>query len=318
MEKASMGKREVVSTLITQTIKEFFDDRCSSLANSIAYYAFMSLFPLVILLVAVAGIFVDTGMVASLILNQVSQFIFPGSEEQNIIDIGSLSSTGVRGVAGVFGLLGLLWSASGMFGELRRTINEAWDIKKFRPIVRQKLMDFVLVLGLGFFILASVLSSAFISVIRNFDEDVLGYFGFLFNPPWGFIPLIVPGILSSVAFTFLYWFVPNTKVVFRHAVLGGLFAAFLFEITKNVFIMGVGAAVSGNAIYGSVGAIVGLLFWLRISSAIVLLGAEFTSEIPRVLRGDYRKEKREKQKLTRSEIYKLVLRAVKGLFVYQD
>ena len=172
-----------------------------------------------------------------------------------------------------------------------------------------------MVFVLGALIGASILGTGAISIAKSVSDGMPGVFPQFLTPLWGVSSLILPGIFSFFTFTLIYYILPNTKVGWRDAIVGGLFGAFLFEIVKNSFVWGIGAMITSNPTYGVIGVLVGFLFWVYISASILLLGAELTSEIPRVLRGDYAGQS---PKITLREMWNMIIRFVKGLFVEQQ
>jgi len=294
---------EFARTLITQTIKEFIDDRCTTMAPAITYYVLISIFPLLVFLAYIFSFFVGFEQAKTIVTEQTMELISFGSSEgdevkktiQGVID-------GFLKTMSLFAPFVLLWSGSRVFAILRTSINDAWDVEQRRPIVRQKLIDLAMVFLFGLLIGFSVLGTVAISILGNIGIN----FG------WLAASLVLPGALSFLTFTFLFKILPNAKVLWKDAVFGGLFTAILFEVTKNIYVVIVSSIANDDATYGTASAFVGFLIWVHISCLILLLGAELTSEIPRVRRGDY-KDSGQKVSLSREFITK----KAKGLFVSQ-
>ena len=206
-------------TLGRRSVEEFFADNCTQMAAAISYYVLFSLFPLLIFLVGVLGLLLRDSQLQDDIINGVLDFI-PLSEDKGRDQV----TEAVRGVAGVgsgalglFGLIGMAWSGSNMFGIIRRSINTAYDLEYQRPLVQQKLLDLAMVAGMGAFFLVSIGATGFLRVVRQRSEDIphLGdaaeQAGFL----WDATSFLIPLALSFLAFAFLYWVVPATKVWLR-------------------------------------------------------------------------------------------------------
>lgn len=139
--------------LIVRVIHELGDDDASHMAAGVAYYAVLSLFPLVLGLIAILGIFLPAETLQEEILDFFERNL-PGAIdvlEQNIEDVIRL-----RGAIGAISLILLLWSASTMFGAISRTINRAWDVHKDRPFHIRKLRDMFMAVGVGALFLLSV------------------------------------------------------------------------------------------------------------------------------------------------------------------
>jgi membrane protein len=304
-------------TLGRRSVEEFFADNCSQMAAAISYYVLFSLFPLLIFLVGALGLFLQNSQLQNDIIDTVLENV-PLSEDEGRNDV----TEAVRGVAGVgsgalgvFGLIGMAWSGSNMFGIIRRSINQAYDLEYQRPFVRQKLLDLSMVAGLGFFFMISIGATAFLRVVRQRSEDIphLGDAAEQAGLVWDFTSFLIPFALSFLAFFVIYWIVPATKVRPLEAVPGALVAAALFEATKVGFTFYLQNFGNYDVVFGSLGAVAAFLFWVYLSSNILLLGAEVASEYPRVLRGDYA----EAQPAPARPLRETVRARLRGLFVHE-
>ena len=227
----------------------------------------------------------------------------------------------VRGVAGVgsgalgiLGLLGMAWSGSNMFGVIRRSLNAAYDIQSSRPFVRQKLVDFGLMIALGPFFVCSVAATAGLRTARSYTQELVGASSAV-GLAWDAAVLLVPFLLSFAAFLVLYWLAPAARLGPRDVWPGALVAALLFESAKVLFSLYLENFANYDVVFGSLGAVVAFLFWVYVSANILLLGAEVASEYPRVRRGDYDlPEGPQPAKAWKGE----VLRRLRGLLFHED
>jgi membrane protein len=204
--------------------------------------------------------------------------------------VRDIAGTG-SGAVGLLGLVGMAWSGSNLFGVVRRSVNLAYDLDVHRPIVRQKLLDLGMVVAFAPLVIASLAGTAAIRYARETSDEipVLSDASQTFGIVWDVLPLLIPAAVSFVAFVFLYWVVPATRVKVRDVLLGAGIAAILFEVAKVAFAIYVANFSNYNVVFGSLGAVVAFLFWVYLSANIMLLGAEVAAEYPRVLRGDYDK-----------------------------
>ena len=277
--------------LAGRTVREFGDDNCSQMAAAISYYVLFSLFPLLIFSVGVLGVLLQDSEMQEDLVEVVLDYI-PLSEDEGQNDVSEavrdIAGTG-SGAVGILGLLGMAWSGSNLFGVVRRSLNLAYDLPLHRPIVRQKLLDLAMVAAFAPLVITSLAGTAAIRYARRSSEDVavLSQASETFGVVWEVLPLLVPAAISFVAFVFLYWFVPATRVRMRDVLLGAALAAVLFEAGKVGFTIYLQNFSNYNVVFGSLGAVVAFLFWVFISANIMLLGAEVASEYPRVMRGDY-------------------------------
>lgn len=304
-------------TLVVQSVKEFLDDDCMQHAAAISYYVLFALFPLLIFLTGIMGIVLQNSDLEGNIVNAVLDFV-PLSEDQGRADVETAVrdvSGSASGILGFIGLIGTAWAGSNMFAVIRRSLNHAYDLDAHRPFVQQKLIDLSLVIGVGFFFLASIAATAFLRAARAFSGD-LGPVGELADSAgflWDAGSLFIPLALSFLAFLVLYWIVPNEVLRPGDVWLGAVVAAVLFEFGKFGFSIYLETVGQSNAVFGALGGIAIFLFWVYISANILLFGAEVASEYPRVRRGDY--DKPEGAEEEKPPIRERARRFIKGLFV---
>ncbi len=220
------------------------------------------------------------------------------------------------GALTLIGILGTFWSASSMFGAIRKALNAAWDIERQRPVVQQKLLDLGMVSGFGVLLLISVGGTTALRTLRELSDDALGPLSTGASLFWEALPFILPAVFSFGLFALLYMIVPATTVRFLDAWPGALVATILFEIFKNAFGFYVANFNNYDAAYGTLGGIMLFLFWVYVSANVMLVGAEVASEYPRVMQGAYDSEPPAVQPaLSRRE---KIANALKGLFVSSE
>ncbi len=213
----------------------------------------------------------------------------PGSEDpvaRNVSDVVQL-----RGVLGIGAVVGLLWAASAVFGAISRSVNRAWDVPHDRPFYIAKPLQIGMAFVVGIIFLIATSATSVIEVLSNPNRDLgipgqgfflgLGLGSGLANLalrafPWG---------LDFLIFLLIYRFVPNCKTYWRHIWPGALVAAVLFEFAKGLFIWYLDNLVSYRQVYGSLTSVMALLLWTYLSSLILILGAEISSEYGRMRHG---------------------------------
>jgi YihY family inner membrane protein len=180
----------------------------------------------------------------------------------------------------VFSVLFSAWSASAMFGSVRKALNVVWKVDYQKPYFQQKLMDLFMVVGFGLLVLASVFGTGALRALREVSDDALGPLSTGTGLFWGTLPYVLPGIASFAVFALLYRFVPAVSVRFRDVWLGALVAALLFEALKNGFAFYVTHFRSYDLLYGSLGGILLFLTGVYFASSILLLGGELATAMP--------------------------------------
>jgi membrane protein len=261
--------------LVVRTIQELGEDDATHKAAGIAYYAIISLFPLLLGLIAILGFILPSEQVQEELLDFFERNL-PGAIdvlEQNIDSVIKF-----RGTIGAVSLVLLLWSASAMFGAINRTVNRVWDIHKDRPFYIRKLRDIGMALGIGILFFLSMGATSVFSFLRNLDSPLA-----IASSDIG--ARLLAFLFSIAIFLLLYKFIPNTKTYWRYIWPGAVLAGILFEIAKTAFVFYLDHFASYESVYGNVASMIILLFWIYISAFIMILGAELSAEYGRMRMG---------------------------------
>ena len=204
---------------IDGSIRKMGQHDTSFMAAGMAYYAVLALFPLILGIIALWGIFLPSESVQDRLFD-FFESNFPGSTdflEENIT--GTIAA---RGALGAVSVVGLLWAGSGMFGAMTRAINRAWDAES-RHYVLRKLQDLGMVLGVGALLILSV---GLMTAVGVFSETTFVEM----NTPLKVGFRVLGFLLNLGIFLSLYKFIPNVKTRWRHVWPGALIAAILFEV----------------------------------------------------------------------------------------
>lgn len=171
---------------------------------------------------------------------------------------------------GIFSIIGLVVVAVMLISSIDNALNEIWHNTKKRPtILSFGIYLAVLIFG-PLFAGASIAISSYIFSLEMFSQD--GLFSFSHH-----LLQFVPFLLTWLMFTLTYLIVPNTKVKFRHAAMGALFAGIFFTLGKQIFIWYITTFPSYQAIYGALATIPIMIVWIHLSWRVVLLGGQFSS-----------------------------------------
>ena len=275
--------------LIVRTIQEMSDDDASHMAAGVAYYALFSLFPLLLGLVAIFSLFLNFGVgsaVEKTVQDALIEFVtgfLPGSEE--FVNSNLEALVNLRGALTVFAIIGLFWSASSVFGAVSRAVNRAWDVHKDRPFYINKPRQLAMAMGVGILFLLSLGAATFVRISGRLTEVDLPGLGFLTNTSGSVLLQGSSFLLTLASFLILYKFMPNTKTYWRYIWPGAVLAATLFELAKNLFIVYLNRFAGFENIYGSLAPVIVLLLWTYVSSLILIIGAELSSEYGRLRMG---------------------------------
>ncbi|MGI2335238.1 MAG: YihY/virulence factor BrkB family protein [Dehalogenimonas sp.] len=257
------------------TIEALGNNDASHLAAGVAYFAVLSLFPLLLGFISLAGIFLPSAEVQQAILEFTEQN-FPIASEIVVENIESIIDS--RGVIGVISLLALFWSSSNMFTAIAIALNKSCGVGDRHPFYLRKPRDIALSLGAGFLFLFSGVLPTAISIIPKADLPFIG-------DSTNFILTLIGAGLSLLVFLVLYSFLPTHRNLWRYTWPGALVGTLLFEILRYVFILFVSNFSNVQLVYGTIGSAIALMVWIYLSAMILLIGAEFNGQLKRVNEG---------------------------------
>ena len=274
-----LSKRTWIGTL-KRTLREFKEDDLTLLAAALTYYGILSLFPALLVLLAMLGL-AGTGTVDALLKNVGS--IAPSATNDVITNaVRNLqSSSGAAGVAFIFGLAGALWSASGYVGGFMKASNVIYEVEEGRKFWKLKPLQIfvtvIIVLLTTLVTIAVVVSGP----IAQRAGDVIGA-GDAAVTAFNIIKWPVIALIVSQIFAFLYWVGPNVKQPgYKWVSPGGILAVVLWIAASAAFAFYVANFGSYSKTYGSFAAVIIFLVWLWITNLVMLLGAEFNAEVER-------------------------------------
>ena len=250
-------------------------ERCPEAAASIGFYAVFSLFPLLLILVAVASRFLETADSQERLLTAVLRFL-PVSRE--VIHQNFLAVVRVRGTVGGIGAVGLLWASTSALSTLVRNLNRAWPTARPRNLFGERLLALLIVLCLVALVLLYLVAKALVDLPGDWEGAQRAAASML-----TLVPLPSAAALSIfilVILTMLYRWLPRTSVLWREAIAGATISSLALWGATTLFTRYLASGLARyNLVYGSLGAFVALLSWVYIASLIVLAGAHVGAAI---------------------------------------
>ncbi|HEU5175006.1 MAG TPA: YihY/virulence factor BrkB family protein [Gemmatimonadaceae bacterium] len=266
-----------VGPLLRATGSEILEDGVPTLAAQTAYYFFFSLFPLLLFLTPLMGLFVEERAVM-LWLGTLAATVGPEAFVPIRAAIESVVfSESAPGVMSLGALLAA-WSGSNIFGALTNALNTAYDVTDDRPWWRKQLIR------LGMFIVASVIVVA-ATVVMLGGEDVARWIGSLIGigatgvRVWNLIQFPLAFVILVVLAFMVFYFLPNVKQSWRHVLVAAVATTLVWIATTLLFRLYVQNFASYNKTYGTIGGIIALLTWMYLSMFVVLSGGELASEL---------------------------------------
>ncbi len=257
---------KLLGRLTLRALQDALAPESQLIASSIGYFTLFSVFPLALLVVAIASNWLDPVLAETRIVAEL-EFIVPGMESllgENLQNLVRARGP-ITGVAAVM----LLWSASSVFNVITRAMDRIWgaDINQRRSVWRHRTLAVVMVLLITTLLLvASTIEGTILTIFNSLLPPALAPIGPFTTRFWAVV-------LNVLLFALLYYFVPHVKMGWREVLPGAIMAGILWQIAKQLFLYFVAIYLSrSNLIYGSVGTIIAFLAWTYLSSLILLFG----------------------------------------------
>jgi membrane protein len=269
-------KLRVKWCLFSEAASLWLSHNPSRLGASLAYYAVLSLAPLLVLTVAICGFVFGETAVRGEVYWQVKGVI--GSQAAEIVQ--TLLKAAHRPGSGIFativGFIVLLFGASGVFSELRDILNFIWNAPPSGPttlmgLIRYRFFSFAMVCSVGFLLIISLAVSAVIQTLAAYASRFVTFPAAILETINGVTGFLV----ISFLFALIYRVIPEVPIDWRDVGLGAVLTAGLFTAGKFALAFYLARAGVGSP-YGAAGSLIVLLVWVYYSSQIFLYGAEFT------------------------------------------
>jgi membrane protein len=239
------------------------------MAASIAFFSFLSLFPLALGMIALASSVLKSEQLREQVIVWVNEFFPVGADfvTQNIESLVRL-----RGAAGLASIAVLFWSARKMVGAISRGVNNALEQQRSHAFYLSPLRNFGLVLAVSLLMFGTIALSPLADLVSGLELTVLdGYWGGLIDVVGGHL---VSAASTGVMIGCVYILVPYHRPGWREVWPGLVTATLLIELGKKAFVFYVDNVSSMDALYGSISSIIVLMLWLYFFGRILLYGAE--------------------------------------------
>lgn len=262
--------------LLKETFDGWSQDHVARLSAALAFYTVLSLAPLLVVAVAVAGFFFGEEAARGQIAHELSRVVgeSAGQGIQTLLKAAQEPEQGAW--SSIIGLIVLMAGASGVFGELQAALNTVWNVEP-KPgrgiggVVRDRFFSFSMVMGVCFLLLVSLVLSAFLSAAGALFQSSLPGGAQL----WAVINFVLSALVIAVLFALIFKIVPDIEIDWAHVFPGALATALLFSAGKYFLGLYLGLASVASP-YGAAGSVVVLVIWVYYAAQILLLGAEFT------------------------------------------
>jgi membrane protein len=270
-----LSARETKS-LLKATFEEWKEDDALTWGAALSYYSVLSLAPLLLILLSVAGLVFGKEGVEGQVMDQIRRLMGSQGAEAVAAILENADRPGVGSFAAVAGIVMLLLGASGVFAQLQKALNDMWEIEPapdqgLKALVRARLLAFGIVLAIGFLLIIALVVSAGISAMATYADE---------NLPGGsvlahVINLVLSVVILAFLFGLIYKFLPDVRIAWKDVMVGAVCTAALFTLGKFLIGLYLGHSSVGSS-YGAAGSLVVVLVWVYYSSQIFFFGAELT------------------------------------------
>ena len=268
--------KQVIS-LVKSTFKDFSEDNCGRMAAALSYYTVFSLPPLLLLILAIVGFFVDPGDAQGRFMDQITGLVGPqgGEAMRTMVEQANHPKGGIMAVVGI---VTLLLGATGAFAQLQDALNTAWEVKPdpkaggIKQFLTKRLLSFGMILVIAFMLLVSFVISAAIAAFGDILNNYLGGAGQVIGQG---VQIVIGLIVSWLLFAVMFKVLPDAKIGWKDVAVGALVTAILFTIGRFLIGLYLGKSESANA-FGAAAALAIIFVWIYYAANILFLGAEFT------------------------------------------
>jgi membrane protein len=262
--------------LIKESFKGWKEDGALDLGAALAYYTIFSLAPLLLIVIAVAGLVWGREAVQGQLVGQMQGIVGAQGAQAIQTMVANAGKQGSGVLATILGVVTILFGATGVFVQLQSALDRVWNVQP-KPgagiwsFIRTRMISFGMILGIGFLLLVSLVVTAAVAAAGKWATGMLPGGETLVN----ILTFAVSFALITLLFAMIYKVLPDVEIGWRDVWIGAAVTALLFTIGK--FLIGLYLAHSTVAsTYGAAGSLVVLLLWVYYSSQILFLGAEFT------------------------------------------
>jgi membrane protein len=267
--------------LARRSVDEFFEDSPFQLAAALSFYTVLSLSPLVLIVVAAAGLVWGEQPVRSELLNQIRELTGDAGAEtvRTVLESTTISGQSIGSM--ILGIITLLFGATTVFAQLQSSLNQIWDVKTavktvtrrglLWSLIRTRLLSLTLVLAVGFLLLVSLVVSAALAAFQAYLSRAFPGGGTL----WQILNFLVSLLVISVLIAMVYRVLPDVRLDWPDVWVGAVTTSLLFGVGKFLIGLYLGRASIGSS-YGAAGSLVVFLVWVYYSSLIMFFGAEIT------------------------------------------
>lgn len=271
------GKIRNYFILLREAAKEFSSDNVVKLSASLAYYTVFSIGPLLLVIISLAGLFVEKTRITGSVYGQMQEFIGKQGADQIISIMEQMQRENMAAKFSIIGIVLLVFGATTVFADIQDSINYIWSIrakpkKGWLKFLKNRLLSFSMIVGIGFLMIVTLLINTLTDLLTGKLQEYFANEAVLLFKIFNVLLLFT---ITSLLFAVVYKVLPDAKIRWKDAFVGATFTSLLFLIGKFLIGLYLGQSNIANT-YGAAASIIIVLSWVYYSSIILYFGAEFT------------------------------------------
>ena len=271
-----MGKLLGVWHILRDAASAWSEHNAMRLAAAVAFYSILSLAPLLILSIAIAGMVLGEEAARGELDTQMRSLVGDVGADVMKVTLANAKDPGQGIVATILGSVTLLLGAAGVFGELHDALNVIWEVRPKKGggiwrFIRTKFLSFGMVLSIGFLLLVSLVLSTALSFVGAYVAGLAPGVPTLMR----IVGFLLSIVLIAGLFALLFRYLPDARIPWKYVWIGATVTALLFAIGKFAIGLYLAQAAVGSP-FGAAGSLVVLVVWVYYSALIVFFGAELT------------------------------------------
>jgi membrane protein len=263
---------------LKEVMSEFFDNNVIKYSASLAYYTTLSIAPLLVIVIHVAGLILGDQAMEGVIYDELHGLVGPSAAEQLQLTIQNVHMNVGTSLATTVSFIVLLFGATGIFAEMQDSLNKIWGLKAITTkkawwkMIIDRLVSFSMIVSLGFVMLVSLALSAIVMKLTDILKGFIGDDGEVILTISDHLLSVVS---TTIIFAAIFKVLPDAKIKWRDVIVGALITSLLFLLGKIL----IGLYLSSSklaSLFDAAGSVILIMLWVYYSSAILYLGAVFT------------------------------------------
>ena len=261
-------------------VQRMFEDDAFPLAAALAYYSLLSMAPLLLIVVSIAGTFFADGQVHAQLIEQMRRLVGEEGAELTRTVIEHTGSEERSAWSLAIGALLTFIGASTVFAQLQYALNRVWRVKAaprkalIMSFIKQRILSFALVLSVGFLLMVSLVISAVLGALHIYLDARLAQAAFF----WSGFDLLISFTLATILIAMMFKYLPDAEIEWRDTWQGAVITAALFIVGKQLIGLYLGQTTVASS-FGAAGSVVIFMLWVYYAGLILLFGAEITQAV---------------------------------------